>query len=272
MGRISEEAKRKYSKRVEEYKKQIETSRRREEAVLKTIEQRSDGAAQKRLALADERLNLASIFLLLNRISQSMLSIKNDDFLNNARKSCYSSVIYLEQVVTDYLDAPFSEYADHLEEIESLSTSRRYQLIQKLGFTIELVKDGFGENNKWRWSFVELEGRFAVVAKNILDLRSVIAGLDPRAEGYEDRLAHVRLVKDRLKHSGERYRERFELSTNRVDDIKKGIDFLNALKRIHTLLGEPQLADEIKRRAEVWKSRMEDEERKSESSRSQSRG
>jgi hypothetical protein len=271
MGRISEEAKRKYHKRVEEYKAQIEGFRRREEAVLKVIDQRPEGAAQRRLALADERLNLASLFLLLNRISQSMLSIKNDDFLNNARKSCYSSIIYLEQVVTDFLDAPFSEYAEHLEQIDSLSTKKRYQLIRKLGFTIDSVKDGFGENNKWRWSFVELEGRFAVVAKNILDLRSVIAGLDPRAEGYEERLAHVRLVKDRLKHSGERYRERFELSTNRIDDIKKGIDFLNALKRIHTLLGEPQLAEEIKRRAEVWKSRMEDEERKTEASRSQSR-
>ncbi len=272
MGRISEEAKRKYNERVKEYKSQIESFHRREKAVLATIEQSPQGAAYKRLALSDERLNLASIYLLLNRISQSMLSIKNDEFLNSARKSCYSSIIYLEQVVTDHLDAPFSDYAESLEQIASLSMAKRYELIQKLGFTIDSVKDGFGDNNKWRWSFVELEGRFAVVAKNILDLRSVIAGLDPRVDGYEQRLAHVRLVKDRLKHSGERYRERFELSTNRADDIKKGIDFLNALKRLHTLLGEPQLADEIKRRAEVWKSRMEDEEKRLESARAHPRG
>jgi len=264
MGKISQEAKQRYTERVKEYKQEIETLQRREKSVLQTIETDAEGAGHKRFALADERLNMAALYLLLNRISLSMLSVKNDSFVREAHRCCYQSLIYLEEVVTDYLDAPFSEYSERLEAIAGMPEHQRYGIMHKLGFTIQSVSDDFGSNTKWRWSFVELEGRLATVAKNVVNLRRVISELDPRVDGYELRVAHLKLVRELLQKSADRYLERYTLATSRIDDFKRAIDFLLALKRLHTLLGEVEQAEVVKRKADVWKSRMEDEEKRAE--------
>ena len=106
-------------------------------------------------------------------------------------------------------------------------------------FQFSSVKDAFGENTKWKWSFVELEGRFAVVAKNLMDLKTLMAGMDPRAEFYQERLAHLKLVKRLLQQSADGYREKYELSTSRIDDFKLAINYLGSLRRFNALVGEP---------------------------------
>lgn len=267
MGKISQVARERYSERVEEYKLTTEEILKSEKAVLAIIGKEQGGGGYKKIVLADERLNLASLYLLLNRLSLSLLGIRNDAFLNDARKSCYQSVIYLEDVVSNIIDAPFSEYSDRLEAVEDYPDEERYRLAQKLGFTIQSVEEDFGDNSKWRWSFVELEGRYTTVTKNLMNLKTVIAGLDPRVPGYESRLEHLRFVKELLQRSADRYREKYELSTSRIDDFKQAISFLSALKRIHTLLGEAAQGDVIKRKIDVWKTKMEDDEKRLEEKR-----
>lgn len=267
MGKISQAAKEIYKQRVEEYQKQIEETHALEQTVLASIEKHSQDREYKKVALADERLNLASLYLLLNRLSLSLLGIKNNDALTEARKCCYQSVIHLEDVVSNIIDAPFSEYADRLEAIERFPDDQRYRLVQKLGFTIQSVEDDLGDNNKWRWAFVELEGRYATVTKNLMNLKTMIAGLDPRVPGYEARVEHLQFVKDLLQRSADRYREKYELSTFRSDDFKQAIAFLSALKRIHTLLGETPQSDAAKRKMDVWRTKMEDDEKKHEQER-----
>ncbi len=257
MGKISQEAKNRYFEKVKEYKQQTEAILKREQQILEIIGKGDPGAAYKRMALAEDRLNLAAVYLLLNRVSVSLLGVKNDAFLNDARKSCYECIIFLEDVVSNYLDAAFSEYSEMLESIESYPDERRYELCRKIGFTIQSVEEDFGENTKWRWSFVELEGRYATVSKNLLNMKTLVAGLDPRVNGYEQRLAHLKLVKTLLKSSAERYRHKYELSTSRIDDFKQAIGFLAALKRLHTVLGETDQAEQAKRQADVWRSKMD---------------
>jgi hypothetical protein len=136
-----------------------------------------------------------------------------------------------------------------------------------MGFTIQSVEEAFGSQTKWKWSFVELEGRYTTVTKNLMNLKTIVAGLDPRVPGYEERLEHIRFVKDLLQRSADRYREKYELKTFRIDDFKQAISFLSALKRIHTLLGEAPQSDVVKRKIEVWKAKMEDDEKKLEATR-----
>ena len=267
MGKISQVAKDMYSERVEEYKVTTEELLASEKVVLSSIEKESSGSEYKKVALADERLNLASLYLLLNRLSLSLLGVKNNAFLNDARKSCYQSVIYLEDVVSNVIDAPFSEYSERLETIQKLPDEQRYRLVQKMGFTIQSVEEDFGDNNKWKWSFVELEGRCTTVTKNLMNLKTTIAGLDPRIPGYEARIEHLQFVKDLLQRSADRYREKYELNTFRMDDFKQAISFLSALKRIHTLLGEAAQGDVIKRKIDVWKTKMDDDEKRLEEKR-----
>jgi hypothetical protein len=134
--------------------------------------------------------------------------------------------------------------------------------MRKLGFTIQSVENDFGDNTKWRWSFVELEGRYAVVCKNIIDMKQLLAKLDPRVEGYESRVAHLKLAKQLLQRAADRYREKYEISTTRIDDFKLAIEFLGALRRLHVVLGEADNAEVVKRKMDVWKSKMETDERR----------
>jgi hypothetical protein len=163
--------------------------------------------------------------------------------------------------VSNYIDVPFSDYSDLLEEIDGYEDDKRYHLVRKIGFTIQAVEEAFGANSKWRWSFVELEGRFAAVAKNLINFKTFIAQMDPSVDGYAARMGQMELVQSMLHQAADRYREKYELSTLRIDDFKRAIAFLAALKRIHTLFGEVEKSEEVKRKMEVWKSKMESDEK-----------
>jgi hypothetical protein len=285
MEKISSEAKKRYAERIREYKERIDeiTDRNREhEATIEKTSKsqgltsgqyRGDQVAdpdalrelsQIRFDLADQYLNIVSYFTLMNAVSLSLLGIKNESFLNDARKSCYKSIIYMEEIVSPYIDAAFSDYQQGVESLGDPDDRKKYRFLTKLGFAIDSVIEGFGSGTKWKWSFVELQGRYAVIAKNLLNLKTFIAQLDPRIEGYSERLSHVQLVKKLLQQSADRYREKYELSTMRLDDIKKAILFLAAMRRLHTLLGEVEEAEVVKKKMEIWKTKMEDDQRKRE--------
>ncbi|TFG63384.1 MAG: hypothetical protein E4H36_05725 [Spirochaetales bacterium] len=259
MGKISVEAKKRYFERITEYKNVIEDIQRREKSLILVIQTDETGAEYKKLILADEVLNRVSFYVLMNELSMVLLGIKNENYLNDARKDIYKSLIYLEEVVTNYIDVPFSDYEKNLENIEGFGEDKRYLLIQKLGYSIQALEESFGENSKWRWSFVELEGRYATIAKNFINLKTFVGGMDPRVDGYEIRMAHIILVKRILQQSADRYREKYELSTKRLDDFKLAISYLAALKRLHMILGEMDEIDVIKKKIDVWKARLEDD-------------
>ncbi|MFW6338242.1 MAG: hypothetical protein ACOC25_04890 [Alkalispirochaetaceae bacterium] len=262
MGKISDEARQQYYERIKEYKQAAEAILQREQSIQKILSDEDPGTPYKRITMAEDRLNLASYYLLQNRVSVALLGVKADSFLNDARKSCYQSVIYLEDVVSSYVDAPFSDYEERLDSIEGIDDQKRYHLVRKLGFTIQSVEEEFGPNTKWKWSFVELEGRFTTVAKNIIDFKNLVSKLDPRVDGYKERVGHLDLVKELLMKSADRYREKYELSTNRIDDFKTGVAFLSALKRIHTILSEPDQAEQVKKKLDVWKSKLTADEKR----------
>jgi len=264
VGKISNEAKKRYFDKLKEYKIAIDQIIQREKTLNTVLESDENGIPFKKLLLADETLNLVSYYILMNEMSVSLLGMKNEGFLNDARKGCYKSIIYLEEVVSPYVDVPFSEYEEKLKLIDGFEDEKRYALLKKLGFTIAAVSEGFGDNTKWKWSCAEIEGRYAVVAKNLLNMKTFIAGLDPRVKGYEARFKHMILVKKLLQQSADKYRQKYELSTLRIDDFKTAIGYLSALRRIHILLGESAAAEELKKKVDVWKGKMENDLRKAE--------
>jgi hypothetical protein len=267
MKKTSEEARRRYTEYIQEYKAFIAAAQERERAAKASFAADGGGVALQKIALAGESLDVVAHYLLMNSLSVSLLGIRNEAFLNEARKSCYKALIWLEEVVTPLVDAPFSELEESHAAIEGFSDQGRYDLVRKLGFAIEATEEGYGENSKWKWSFVELEGRFAAVTRNLLNLKTLVAGMDPRVEGYSARLAHLALARELLQQSADGYRQKYEMSNLRADDIKAGIAFLAALRRLHVALGEGEQAEVVRRKAEVWKAKMEDDLRKAEQAR-----
>lgn len=265
MAKVTDEARQTYGEQVTTYQQQIDALLIREKNMLMMIEKDPTGASYKRLMLADEMMFLTTLYLSKHSLSLAILGVKNEDALNDARKTLYKAVIYLEEVVSNYIDVPFSDYQDKVDEIKNLPESKRYYLVRKLGLAIQLVIDAYGDNTKWRWTFVELEARFATVAKNILDLKTASKdGLDPHSPDYDDTVYHLRLVKKLLQQAADRYREKYELSTGRIDDFRLAINYLLALRRMHLILNERNEAEEVKKKADIWKEKMEKDHKKNE--------
>lgn len=262
MGKVSTDARKRYLDTINEYKKVIEEIEHREAMILQVLAKDPAGIEYKRLRLADDNLNLISYYILMNDLSLSLLGVKNEPYLNNARKICYKVVIYLEQNVTNLIDAPFADYADKLQTIDGFDFKQRYQLLNKVGFAIQSVVDGFGDNTKWKWSFVELEGRFATVVKNMINLKTLYTDLDPMSEGFDIRQAHFNLAKRLLEQSATRYREKYELSTLRFDDFRIGIKYLGALRLLHIAVNRPTEAENIKKKMEIWNQKLENDLKK----------
>ena len=264
MAIIANEDRNRYFETIKPYKSAIYSMLKNEDNERRLLKKEKSGTGLRRLILAEEMVSLAANYIILNGISQSMLNIRNEEFLNEGRKSIYKAIIYLEEVVSPLVDAPFSEYADRLAEIDTIDTQKRYMLIKKMGLALQLLKNAYGDKTKWKWIFVELEGRFAVVAKNIINLKSALANKDPLSWDYEPTMYHLRLIKKLFLRAADRYREKYELSTGRTDDFKMGIQFLYALRRIHSLLGEREAAEMLKKKADTWESKLEMDRKKQE--------
>jgi len=263
MTKISSTDRSHYLEKIKPYETVIKTLLNREQATLQDIKQNNDDTgALKRFFLADEMVFLASNYIVIGGISQSMLNIRSEDALNEARKSIYKAVIYLEQVVTPLVDAPFAEYEARLVKIASVDVKSRYSTVRKLGLVLDLLKNAYGSNTKWQWAFVEIEGRYAAVAKNTLNLKLALRNNDPRSPDYEPTVHYLHLIEKLLAEAADRYREKYELSTNHSDDLKMGIRFLNALRRIHGIFGERYNAEIIKKKAEIWTVKLEHDMKK----------
>ena len=240
------------------YQEEINRILGKEKAVAAGALKDADGGTYKKIVLADELIYLVTLYLAKYHLAASFSAGKAEDLLNEARKALYKVIICLEDIVTNLVDAPFSDYEENVEKIKQVPQKHRYYLIRKLGLALDLVMRAYGTNSKWKWSFVELQGRFAVVAKNILDLKDTASsGLNPRSPEYETTMFHVRLVKRLLQQAADKYREKYEMATSSPDDFRLAIQYLSALYRIHTILNERTPAEDVKKKIDIWSDKME---------------
>ena len=209
------------------------------------------------LQIASFYIDLVSIYCAMTDLSLNLLGYKNESYLDMGRKGMYKALILMEGVVSNAIDIPLNENYELLSMLEDFSDNDRLKLIRKIGYTISLLKDRYGEKSKWKWSFVEIEGRYAVVAKNFFNFRRYQQKNDPNIEGFDDRYDYLLLVKDLLTMSSNRYREKYELTNHSPEDMKKAIDFLRALKRIHILFKENNDVQSVTKRIELWSQKLE---------------
>jgi len=259
MSKVSEDARKKYLETIQEYKKTIEDIENREKLILQVMDKDVTGAEYKKIRLAEENLNLLSYYVLMNNLSNALLGVKNEGYLNEARKLCYKVIIYMEQVVTGTIDGPWSDYEDKVALISSFDYQDRWRLISKMGLAIQLVLTGYGDNTKWKWAFVELEARYATVVKNLINLKTLFSDMDPNAEGYDIKMAHLTLARKLLDQSANRYREKYELSTLRFDDFRLAIKYLGALRYLALAVNRGQEADNIKKKMDIWQQKLDND-------------
>lgn len=262
MGKITAEDRKRYADKVNEYKTLISQGQARERTLQDLLNQDQTGASYKRINLAEEALVVYSYQLLLSNLSVAMLGIKSEDWLAEARKTLYRAMKYLEDTVTPYIDVPFSDYEDKLAELEDFSQSKRYLLIRKFGFAVQQLEDAFGETSKWKWAFVEVWAKFATIAKNFLNLKTLAANMDIDSDCRQETVDHLSLVKRLFQQSADRYREKYELVSARIEDFNLAITYLSALKRLNALLGERDDVETLKKKIEIWNNKKEADAKK----------
>ena len=258
MAKITNEDRELFKKEAKQYEDLIKAELDKEKEMLATMKGDAVGVEYKKLILAEQMIYIATLYNAINSASVKILEVKNNDALNEGRKILYKAIIYLEEVVTNIINAAQSDVSEKLEAVANTPLEKRYFLIRKLGLAIQMIIDAFGDNSKWKWSFVELEGRFAVVAKNFYDFKEYIkAYFDPSNPDNENSILYLRLIKNLLDKSANAYRDKYELSSRRLDDMKAAINFLLALRRVSVALGESDAAEELKKKAMTWKEKME---------------
>ena len=258
MAKISEETRLHFAEVIKPYKERISLTLEKEKTMLNGIHEGDVDLCFKKLLLCDDMIYISSLYMAQNSLSLKLMDVKNNDALNDARKILYKAIIYLEEIVTNIIDTPYSELTPYHEKMTSITIKRRYEIVQKLGLSINMLKDAFGDNSKWKLSFVELEGRFATVAKNLIDMKSAVKDyFDPRAEDYEITVLYMRAIIRLLNDSATAYRDKYELSTRRIDDMRNGIKYLLALRKLYLAIGDSDNAEEVKKKALVWKDKMD---------------
>lgn len=263
MAKISEETRLHFQEAIQPYKNKIQQTLEKEKTMLNAMHSGDSDLNFKKLMLCEDMIYVSSLYVAQNSLSVKLMEVKNNDALNEARKILYKAIIYLEDIVTNFIDVSYADLQKNQDTITNINIEKRYLIIRKLGLSIRIVKDSFGDNSKWKWSFVELEGRFSTVAKNLIDMKEASKDyFDPRAENYETTVLYIRLIIKLLNSSATGYRDRYELSTRRIDDMRDAIKYLLALRRLYVLLGNSEQAEEVKKKAIVWKDKMDADQKK----------
>ena len=263
MAKVTAESREQFNKDSAAYKAKIKEILAQEKVLTSEISKDKTQEGVLKLELAETMLYAASVHILINNMSWEIMSVKNEDALNDARKLIYKAIIYLEDVVTNFIDVSYADLTKKQETITNINIEKRYLIIRKLGLSIRILKDAFGDNSKWKWSFVELEGRFTTVAKNLIDMKEASKDyFDPRSEHYETTVLYIRLITKLLNSAATGYRDRYELSTRRIDDMRDAIKYLLALRKLYIVLGNSEQAEEVKKKAIVWKDKMDADQKK----------
>ena len=258
MAKITNEDRELFKKESKQYEDLIKAELDKEKEMLATMKGDAVGVEYKKMILAEQMIYIATLYNAINSASVKILEVKNNDALNEGRKILYKAIIYLEEIVTNLVNATQDDVSEKMEAISNTPLEKRYFLVRKLGLAIQMIIDAFGDNSKWKWSFVELEGRFAAVAKNFYDFKNYIkAYFDPSNPDNENSILYLRLIRTLLDKSANAYRDKYELSSRRLDDMKNAINFLLARRRVSVALSESEDAEELKKKAQTWKEKMD---------------
>lgn len=251
---IEKEKKQRFDREIHLLKGKVDEVNRK----IKYLESKHDDNENlNTLSIASFFLDLVTIYCAMTDLSLSLLGYKNESYLDTGRKSLYKALILMEGVVSNAIDIPLNENYELLNALEGFAEKEQLRLVRKIGYTISLLEDRYGTNSKWKWSFVEIEGRYAVITKNLFNFRRYQEKNNPNIEGFDERYDYMLLIKDLLLKSSSRYREKYELTNHSPEDMKKAIDFLRALKRIHILFKEHSEVQNVSKRMELWSQKLE---------------
>lgn len=227
----------------------------------------SDGISQNPIEFAKSKiiyiritLQEVSNLIQISRISLEKLAIKNETVLNQARKKLYVIIQSFEEIVGNEINVPLNNSKEQLIPFEKeIDNFDRFNLFKQIGFFIDTVKNIYTDNTKWKWSFIELEGRMVTAMKNFIDLSKLIHDLDPSTKDFADRMEIINLIMGKTNKVAISYRNKYELTNKRIDDMNTALAFLSFGKRLALLLGDQETAKNCKKKFDIWNKKLNED-------------
>jgi len=213
------------------------------------------------MGIASFLMDIIDLNLQMSDLSVEMLGIKNDKFLTEARKDFYKILQIMEETVGNEVDRSLRSNDEYLCTIDKINPHQILSFMKRIEQGFFDLREKVGESSKWKWSFVELHGRVAVIVKNITNFSDVAKLRDPRTDFYYDRRDLMQMCKDGLAEAAKQYRTKYELSGKAREDLKRSIEFLSALRKIHVLFGEDGEATKLKNTIDAARQVLEAEDK-----------
>lgn len=260
MAKISEAAKAECNRMQNKYKEllqAVEVNIDKMEKELNSIEDEFE-IVKNKIDLAVLHIKASSFIATICNISIEYLDIRIENQLNDGRRYINKAIVLLEEALGNYSDDSLSLNEEVHEFLkDKFSDEWKYKFICSFGYIIDYFKFCYGENSKWLQNFVEIEGRFALITKNIIDFKNYIRELSPEIDGYMYRVKLMNLAKSLIWISAEQYRAKYELQDRLPDDMKMALNMSGALRRIYIYLNETEEAEEQKKIYDLWKKKLD---------------
>lgn len=218
------------------------------------------------LEIVSYLLRTIELNMRMNSLSITALGIKNNKSLDIAKSNFSRTLLLMKEIVGDETDREsLKENEDYLAKIQMFNPKQIYDLALKINDIFFELKDMIGEESKWKWLFVELQAKVAIIIRNLIHFSNILKYRDPREEFFRSRLDHLRLAKDSIEEAAKQYRTKYELSSKSREDLKKSIELLEALRKMHIILGESSESDKLKTTIDAAKFTLEAGDKKQES-------
>jgi hypothetical protein len=248
---ISKAAKEIFKQQVEQHKNIIQQIDKEILSLKDSLADEETNKYEVFLKVVDKELTIASYYIVMNSLSVQLLGLKNDTYLNEARKSTLRAVLYGERIASDVKSGPFKDYEENLISIQYINPKDRWSMIRKYGFTIDSIKEAYGKKSRFADFIVELEARFYVIAKNLIDFRRWNI-FDPTTPYYHEMRKIIDITAAGLNETAEKYRYFYEQSRIK-EDFQRAYGQLGALARLYSYSSQNDKYEDVKTKMKVWK-------------------
>jgi hypothetical protein len=256
---VDQATKKLYNERIGAHKLEISEHEKELSAYRKAITTNKKLKPFFHLGNISQQLQIVKLQMEMNEISEQMMQVKNNSFLDNARKNMYKIFADLDAAVKGDIDEAIDFNRESLDKIAPFTPRQRLNLYRHIRRAIDKLIQAYGPNTKWIWSFPELYSKSATLGKNMIDFREVQSKRDPREEFYHDRKELVQMIIDDLMDASNRYRDKFEISTKATGDMIMAIKLLEGLRRVAVVVKDDAMAAKAKTGIDSYKARIEAE-------------
>lgn len=231
----------------------------RKEVNLYKIQMKKSKAMEPyyQLALVLNSIRLINTCLKVNELSVNMLQLKNENFLNIARKEVYSIISSIEKIVGSDFENGLDENRELLDTIPEFNPLQRLNFIKALRHAIKQIIDSYGPNSKWKWSWPEIHFKLAVLAKNLFDFRAYEKENDLENPNYYIRKEYYDLIIELSNHAAQEYNFKYEQSTKDVGDLRKSVALMEMNRKIFQITGDTEDLGKTKTRIEAINAKID---------------